>query len=103
MGSEIQITCDGCELDLTEIIGCGFAGIEYLVCVCDQCKTFVNREHAGLLDGAVRPKFRCGICRKILRVIAPIMNEHGDSDESLGKCPSCGGDLTASSTGMLWD
>ena len=44
MGSEIQIRCDGCDVDLTKIVSCGFAGLEYLICVCNDCKAFVNRK-----------------------------------------------------------
>jgi len=103
MGSEIHIRCDGCDVDLTEIVGCGFIGIEHLVCVCDDCKVFVNRKHLGKLDGEVRPKFRCGTCRKPLRVIAPVDNEYGDVDGPLGSCPVCGGHLMSASTGLMWD
>jgi len=103
MGSQIQINCDGCDIDLTETVGCGFAGIEYLVCVCDDCKVFVNRKHLGMLDGEARPKFRCGSCRKPLRVIAPVDNEYGDVDGPLGSCPICKGHLNSASTGLMWD
>jgi len=103
MGSQIQINCDGCDIDLTETVGCGFAGIEYLVCVCDGCRVFVNRKHLGMLDGKVRPKFRCGSCRKPLRVIAPVDNEYGDIDGPLGSCPICKGHLNSASTGLMWD
>ena len=103
MGSQIQITCDGCDFELIEIVGCGFAGVGYLVCVCDDCKVFVNRKHMGMLDGEVRPKFRCGSCRKPLRVIAPIDIEYGDVDGPLGRCPACSGNLTAFETGLMWD
>ena len=103
MGSQIQIKCDGCDIDLTEIIGCGFAGTEYLVCVCDDCKVFANRTFMGMLFGETRPKFRCGKCRKPLRVIAPVDNEYGDVDGPLGMCPVCEGHLNSESTGMIWD
>ncbi len=103
MGSEIQIRCDGCDINLTEIVGCGFAGIEYLVCICYDCKVFVNRKYFGMLDGAVRPKFRCGSCRNPLRVIASVDNQYGDVDGQLGSCPVCNGHLISASTGMMWD
>lgn len=103
MGSEIQITCSGCDVNLTELVGSGFTGHEYLVCVCDYCKSFVNREHSEILRGEVRAKFRCGKCRKPLRIIAPIENEFGDTDGPLGQCPKCGGNLSASDTGLMWD
>ena len=52
MGSEIRITRDTCDVDITEVIGYGMMGIGIFVCVCDFCKVFATRQHNARLDGA---------------------------------------------------
>ena len=103
MGSEIRITCNGCAVDLTEIVGVGFVGVEHLVLCCDSCGTFTRRENAHRWTGTSRPKYRCGRCRKLLRVVAPRDDESGDDEGPLGPCPICGHVLSGESTGLMWD
>jgi hypothetical protein len=103
MGSEIRISCNGCDVDLTEMIGVGFIGTEYLVCACDNCKAFSRREHQGFFMGEPRPNFRCGNCRKVLRVVAPAINEENGTERVFDECPVCRGRLMFSDTGLLWD
>lgn len=116
MGSEIHITCDSCDVDITEEIGYGMMGIGILVCVCDTCRIFAIRKHNARLNSKPRPVYRCGKCRKPLRIIAPIDNDSDDddwllgpsdddpddNDLLLGPCPICGGKLHGESTGLLW-
>ena len=103
MGSEIRITCSGCAVDLTEIVGVGFVGVEYLVLCCDNCRTFTTREDAHHLTGTRRRNYRCGSCRKQLRVLVPRDDESFDDDGLLGPCPICGQELRGASTGLMWD
>ena len=96
---QIRIICDNCRVDMLEIVGTGMAGIEYLVCVCDKCRSFEKRNHSGPLEGKPRPKFRCGSCRKHLRVFAPFIDNSFyepdlPRDESRDRCPVCGGRIT---------
>ena len=102
MGSEIRITCDSCDVDITEEIGYGMIGIGIFVCVCDSCRVFATRKHNARLDGEPRSIYRCGKCRKPLRIIAPTDDDSDDDDCSLGPCPICGGKLNGESTGLLW-
>jgi len=102
MGSEIRITCDSCDVDITEEIGYGMMGIGIFVCVCDSCKLFATRQHNARLDGEPRSIYRCGKCRKPLRIIAPTDDDPDDDDWSPGLCPTCGGKLRAASTGLIW-
>ena len=103
MGTQIYIECKRCSFDLTEMVGVGFAGIKYFICVCDDCKVFANRKHNQFRNGAVRPNFRCGVCRKPLRIVAPVDNDHEDTHGALVPCPICGGQLIASETSVMWD
>ena len=96
---QIRIIFDNCRVDMLEIVGTGMAGIEYLVCVCDKCRLFEKRNHSGPLEGKPRPKFRCGSCRKHLRVFAPFIDNSFyepdlPRDESRDRCPVCGGRIT---------
>ena len=100
MGSEIQITCNSCDVDITEEIGYGEVGIGIYVCVCDSCKVFATRKHNARLDGELHPKYRCGKCRKPLRIIAPTDDDSDDDDLSLGSCPICGGKLRGSPSSL---
>ena len=90
---QIQVTCDGCDVDMIDVIGTGMAGIENLLCGCDSCELFVTKHHSGPRDGKPRPKFRCRNCRKLLRVIAPVDDEYGDTEEWDYPCPVCEGHL----------
>ncbi len=103
MGSEIRITCDSCDVDITEEIGYGMAGIGIYVCVCDFCKIFTTRKHNARSSGELGSAYKCGKCRKPLRIIAPSDDNSDDEDRSLGPCPICGGKLHGASTGLLWD
>ena len=82
-------------------------GVDYVI-LTEQARAPIGESEyleapAGMLDGEARPKFRCGSCRKPLRVIAPVDNEYGDVDGPLGTCPVCKGQLNSASTGLMWD
>ena len=91
---QIRVICNRCDIDMLEIVGTGMLGVEHLICICDECGLFAKREHSGPLDGKPRPKCRCGSCRKLLRVFAPVDNDYRDIKELKHRCPVCGGRIT---------
>jgi len=109
MGRQIHITCDGCTLERTELVGVGMMGVEHSVCGCDHCNTIVLRTRDLLARPRRAPRFRCGTCRKPLRIIENDRHAHDEDAypsslmRKLGRCPLCGGMLTGLDSGLIWD
>ncbi len=118
MGSEIRLTCSGCNLNSTHLIGVGMMGIGSELCACYFCKKFVSREvsapwRTNDADESVQLLTHCESCGGELVVINPpwrevdwLSDESSEVFEIVGdpcECPLCGGFLLSESTGLMWD
>ena len=96
MASEVFITCDSCDVEVSALVGATMTAYEHLLCACDTCHVFMSREYKLIFPFTKSPKFRCGSCRRPLRVVCPF----DDRDAGpLGECPVCGGHLRGSTLG----
>lgn len=118
MGSEIRLTCSGCDLNSTHLIGVGMMGIGSELCACYTCKKFVSRELSTpwrIIEPSesVQLLTHCESCGGELVVINPPWRDEVWADEAMDdefeifgepcECPLCGGSLLSESTGLLWD
>ena len=118
MGSQIRLTCSGCELNTTHLVGVGMMGTGTQLCACYRCKKFVSRDIGVRWNDddkveKVQLVTHCQSCGGELVVINPprrvevwAENEDDDYFEIVGapcKCPLCGEFLVSESTGLMWD
>lgn len=104
MGRALDVSCDGCDLELRMAIGFGFIGIESRIVVCESCRT-VGTVKVSVFQDSQPVDLGCRRCgqHQDQRWPRAAGSDVSGNPIALGACPKCGGSLSGKDSGIFWD